>query len=213
MYKIYINETPLFLIPATLVQKFAEKQGEHLIARYAGKSKFLLNYIDMLEKSSNFDSVVVYASDLEQLFADFVGHFKVIDAAGGLVLNAANEILLIYRRSSWDLPKGKVDQGEQIPSAAVREVREETGINNIQLGDFHQMTYHTYRDKHNTRILKQTHWFHMKAPRQPLVPQLEEDIERAVWMTVTDFFSEVRPVFGNIRDLLLSLSPFTDGRS
>ena len=207
MYKIYINETPLFLIPDELAQEFVEKKGQHLIARYAGKAKFLLNYIDMLEKSSNFDSVVIYATDLEQLFADFVGHFKVIDAAGGLVFNEENEILLIHRRSFWDLPKGKVDRGEEIPAAAIREVEEETGVSRIEMGDFIQRTYHTYRGKNNQRILKQTHWYRMNAPKQPLVPQAEEDIEVAEWMSATDFFNENRQVYGNIRDLLMLFSP------
>ena len=56
-----------------------------------------------------------------------------IIAAGGLVTNKHNELLMIFRRAKWDLPKGKLDEGESIEACAVREVEEETGIKNISL--------------------------------------------------------------------------------
>ena len=47
-------------------------------------------------------------------------------AAGGLVFNAHEELLMIERWDRWDLPKGKVEKGESLPDAAWREVEEET---------------------------------------------------------------------------------------
>jgi ADP-ribose pyrophosphatase YjhB (NUDIX family) len=52
---------------------------------------------------------------------------KIVMAAGGLVENEHGEILLIYRKKHWDLPKGKLDAGETLEECAVREVEEETG--------------------------------------------------------------------------------------
>jgi 8-oxo-dGTP pyrophosphatase MutT (NUDIX family) len=49
---------------------------------------------------------------------------KRIIAAGGLVFNDRNELLMIYRRGFWDLPKGKLDPGERIEACAIREVQE-----------------------------------------------------------------------------------------
>ena len=57
---------------------------------------------------------------------------KVI-AAGGLVTNDKNELLIMFRRGKWDLPKGKLDEGETIEACALREVREETGIEHLEL--------------------------------------------------------------------------------
>jgi len=47
--------------------------------------------------------------------------------AGGLVTNENNELLMIFRRGKWDLPKGKADEGETVEACALREVEEETG--------------------------------------------------------------------------------------
>jgi 8-oxo-dGTP pyrophosphatase MutT (NUDIX family) len=52
----------------------------------------------------------------------------IIKAGGGIVVNEQNEVLLIYRRGKWDLPKGKLDDGETIEECALREVKEETGL-------------------------------------------------------------------------------------
>ena len=53
MYKIYINDTPLILAdmannPTPLVA------DDELVSFYPGKKKFLLNYIDLLEKNGRF---------------------------------------------------------------------------------------------------------------------------------------------------------------
>ena len=160
--------------------------------------------------------MVIYAADLEKLFADFAGHFKVIEAAGGMVFNEGNEILLIYRRASWDLPKGKVDPMGGNPCELRQSVKwkEETGScrHSLCRVSYKQPTI-PIAEKSNKRVLKQTYWYRMQAPRQPLVPQAEEDIELAEWMSAGDFFAEEKPVFGNIRDLLLLFAPGSNGSS
>ena len=85
MYKIYINDTPIFLIAKAEVDlKKADKRN--LIGEYRGKKKFLLNYVDLLEKSSHLDSVTLYAADFQGLVEDFRSHFKILEASrrGGL---------------------------------------------------------------------------------------------------------------------------------
>ena len=109
---------------------------------------------------------------------------RIITAAGGIVLNPENELLFIYRRGKWDLPKGKLDEGETIEQCAVREVEEETGIRNILLGNFVGMTKHEYFDEWiKEDVLKETHWYEMKiATNQTPIPQTEEDIEDIKWI-------------------------------
>jgi 8-oxo-dGTP pyrophosphatase MutT (NUDIX family) len=54
---------------------------------------------------------------------------KHIVTAATVILNKNNEILLINGpKRGWEIPGGRVEEGESIPTAAVRETKEETGI-------------------------------------------------------------------------------------
>ncbi|MEI8075997.1 MAG: NUDIX domain-containing protein, partial [Bacteroidota bacterium] len=107
----------------------------------------------------------------------------IIVAGGGLVTNENGELLMIFRRGKWDLPKGKLDQGEKIDDCAIREVREETGVENLQLGKLLIITQHEYFDKWvDADAIKETHWFRMHVAGKPtLIPQTEEDITAIEW--------------------------------
>ena len=206
MYKIYINDRLLTLCdPLAMAQAGTPADG-HLVARYPGKPKFILNYVDLLEKGSpQVEQVTLFHTDVEQLWRDFSEHYRIVAAAGGVVRNFAGQWLLIYRLGSWDLPKGKVDEGETIEAAAVREVQEETGIQHLTVAASLPTTYHTYRDSQDRRVLKPTYWFLMDTPDTDLTPQAEEGIEQACWMSAKRFFSEPRPVYNSIFHLLKSI--------
>ena len=115
-------------------------------------------------------------------FPEFCSHFTEITAGGGLVRNREGQYLLIYRHELWDLPKGKQEPGETIETCALREVEEETGLHELQLGRLICITHHTYQ-LFGQKILKHTYWDAMSDDREePLLPQLEEDISRAEWV-------------------------------
>ncbi|MBL0882389.1 MAG: NUDIX domain-containing protein [Chitinophagaceae bacterium] len=111
---------------------------------------------------------------------------KTIKAAGGLVLNEKQEILMIFRRGKWDLPKGKLDEGEKIEECAVREVMEETGLTKLNLGSLITITHHTYFDTWlKEEVIKETHWFLMEASSaERMIPQISEDIEIIEWVSI-----------------------------
>jgi 8-oxo-dGTP pyrophosphatase MutT (NUDIX family) len=202
MYKIYINETPLLLLNTKVVSDYAKNYEEVIISRYPGKSKMLLNYIDMLEKTDRYDAIILSSDNEKQLFKDFKSLYKRIDAAGGIVFNPQQEILFIFRRGYWDLPKGKIDKGEKKKAAAIREVKEETGLKVVDIISKYQKTYHTYRLANGSRILKYTYWYLMQSEKETLTPQAEEDIEQAVWISKTDFLKKELKTYGNIMDLI-----------
>ncbi len=205
MYKIYINETPLLLLNDIEFRNYPDLPNKEVLKTlYKGKTKTLLQHIDMLEKTDRYDLVIIYHEEYERLVSDFMGLYKTIEAAGGLVTNEAGACLFIFRLGFWDLPKGKIDPGETIEAAAVREVEEETGIEGIVLGEKLLDTYHTYRTKKGKRVLKKTYWYAMQAKTQALTPQTEEDIELAVWMKKSTFFAEDRIVYQNILEVLRS---------
>lgn len=197
MYKVFINETPLFFTNTEGVHPSWTIDETVLIVKYIGKKKSLHNYIDLLEKSHKYEQVVIYSEDLKGLWADFLSLYKVIEAAGGAVFNEKKEVLVIFRRHFWDLPKGKIDKGESPEEAAVREVQEETGLKNVILGTHTTDTYHTYEEK-GKRILKRTYWYNMTTTDKNLIPQQEEDIEKAEWVHLPDFLSSKPVIYHNI---------------
>ena len=89
---------------------------------------------------------------------------------------------MIYRFKKWDLPKGRIHKNERTKEAAVREIQEECGIRTEIVSKL-CTTWHTYTLK-KKKILKKTTWYEMTAiGNDKLLPQLEEDIEEARWMT------------------------------
>jgi 8-oxo-dGTP pyrophosphatase MutT (NUDIX family) len=107
---------------------------------------------------------------------------RLIKAGGGLVVNEKGEVLFMFRRGKWDLPKGKLDAGETLEACALREVTEETGIGLLELKKFLLITRHEYEER-GMSIIKESHWWLMNTTsHQALVPQTEEDITDLRWV-------------------------------
>jgi 8-oxo-dGTP pyrophosphatase MutT (NUDIX family) len=125
-----------------------------------------------------------------------------IVAGGGIVENEEKKILFQFRRGKWDLPKGKLEEDETIEECAVREVEEETGLENIQPGELVGITYHYYTENGN-EIEKETHWFAMRASgNQKLVPQVEEDITELRWVSKEELKDYMSNTFSNIVEII-----------
>jgi len=142
--------------------------------------------------------------DLGKLKIDFQKKFILVQAAGGLVKNETDKILMIFRRGKWDLPKGNVDENEKIEDCALREVKEETGLKDVQLNSPLTITYHTYHEG-TKYILKESHWFTMMAVgEQELIPQVEEDILEIKWIEQKDLHLYLPKSFLLISDIIKS---------
>ena len=111
---------------------------------------------------------------------------------------------MIFRRGFWDLPKGKLDEGESIEECAVREVEEETGLKNVQLKEFLGITKHEYFDRYSTRdVIKETHWYRMFASQNEiLIPQTEEDIQKIEWVATKELGSFLKQTYSNIVEIV-----------
>ncbi len=201
MYKIYINEKPLILKESGKESKGVKTDKKTLVTPYLGKPKFFLPYIDMLSKNTKVEKVIIHHHDVKALKRDFFSLVQRIKAGGGLVLNEKDEILVIFRRGFWDLPKGKMEPGETKRKSALREVMEETGIKDVRIEKKLLKTYHLFNNKRG-RAIKESHWYLMRTSDKKLVPQHEEDIEIAQWISAEKFLNECKPMFKNIKEVV-----------
>lgn len=201
--KIYIQETPLYLCQNAVDLNIDLTVNKVLVTKYTGKIKHLLNHIDLLEKSKKMNAVILEYKNPEILIADFLNLFKVLPAAGALVINELEEYLMIHRLGYWDLPKGKIEKGEGVRKAALREIEEETGARDVILKKYLLTTWHTYKIK-KKRYLKKTFWYSAIAPKQDLVAQAEENIEQAVWKKFNEIDLNQEPIYKNILDVIES---------
>ncbi len=137
---------------------------------------------------SEHEELYIYDEGLNNLFKNFKTCFNYIEAAGGLVVNDKDKILVIKTNGVWQLPKGKVEKGEKYDAAAIREVEEETGIIEPIIVKQLVSTYHSFKNK-NGMFLKRTYWYKMfyKGSATPK-PQKEENIEDARWVSHGDIY-------------------------
>ncbi len=139
------------------------------------------NILEVFFKSEKIQEISFEHYDLNKLLRDFKSYFNYIEAAGGLVRNIKNELLIIHRFGIPDLPKGKIENNESPQKAALREVEEECGISTLEIIGKAKSSYHIYIHK-DKKVLKKTHWFYMKyTGNEKLIPQTEEDISLVEW--------------------------------
>ncbi|MFZ9332084.1 MAG: NUDIX hydrolase [Chitinophagaceae bacterium] len=137
-----------------------------------------------------------------QTFKEYLSQFIQIEAAGGMVLNGKGELLMMFRRGKWDMPKGKLDEGETIKECALREVREETGLTHLKVGRKLQVTYHTYAIK-GKNIIKPSHWYFMKYDGNEVpIPQTEEDITEVRWVNKKEAAKLIDDAYASIREIV-----------
>lgn len=172
MYKVFVNEAPLILTN--------ERQDNTNGNLFSLDGDSIIMAIDSLAKG-RLKEAFIYHPDEEKILDVFMHKIPVVVAGGGFVTNPKGKVLFIYRNGKWDLPKGKVDKGESIEKAAIREVEEETGVKDLIIEKFLRTTYHVFRRNGEYR-LKQVHWFSMTTEYDgKLVGQEAEGIIKVKW--------------------------------
>jgi 8-oxo-dGTP pyrophosphatase MutT (NUDIX family) len=198
---IYFGEKPVYLCDA--LTKEIETVRHHPDAVFIDElSTAAINSLLHEIEKREFHAGIILHENFNKLKKEFFKHFKLVKAAGGLVTNKAGDILLIFRRGKWDLPKGKLDDGESLQECALREVKEETGLMKIEMANEINTTYHTYVEfgKH---ILKESHWYKMLSKgNEDFKPQFEEDITEIRWVKKHDLKKYLDNTFPAIISIL-----------
>lgn len=201
-YKLYFGEKPIFLCDQldAEVQPFVH-HDDSLFLDELNSHTIKTLFHEMTVPAIR--SLVFYNASLEELKNKVFKKCKLIQAGGGLVFNAKKELLLIFRKEIWDLPKGKRDPGETLEACAVREVEEETGLREVHITGTLPITWHIYREG-SSWVIKETQWYRMKVAGTPVaVPQAAEEITEARWVAVKNIPSYLDKTYPSVRDMLL----------
>lgn len=193
MYKVFVNEAPLIL-----TNKLADTDG----AKYFPlNGKAVSEAIGCLA-NKELPMAYIYHPNGEDILKKFTKKIPLVVAAGGVVTNPEGKVLFIYRNDKWDLPKGKLDKGETLEEAALREVEEETGVKGLKIENFLRTTYHIFRNSSGIYKLKEVHWYAMKTSYAgKLVGQKEEGIKRVKWKGPEKIQKALENSYVNIRIL------------
>jgi len=211
IYKIHCNRSLVYLAQAQTDLEIRElplpKQG--LRVAFPGNNFDYGAFIEALFHDREGQVFCLAGPDWQVVVSGFIRHFTLLDAGGGVGENGEGRVLVIYRRGWWDLPKGKMDEGETIENCALREVEEETGLTGLRmvkplpvLSWGQPCTFHTY-GQNQQLILKRTWWFVMRAAvPQSLELQAEEDITDARWVNREEVVSLYAEMYSSIADVL-----------
>ncbi len=190
MYKVFVNDKPLFLTN----QIFKETDFQFFLLESVDIKQVIVKIFE-----NKIQKAYLYHPDEKEIFKTLKTKLPVQKAGGGLVYNKKNEVLFIFRNGKWDLPKGGIEKGEDIAQTAIREVEEETGVNQLVIGDKLQKTYHIFKREGQYK-LKITHWFEMRTNFNGIpVGQLEEGIEKVAWLNPTEIKDALKNSYENIK--------------
>lgn len=199
--KIYYNDKPLVL--TTDHEAYLEAYPVAEMYQYfsGATPRSFMQALQVMDRPGSPGAIIEDVSEtalMEQLQA----MYQPIQAGGGLVFNEQGGLLMIFRRGKWDLPKGKLDKGEDIAECALREVSEETGLHTLALRDHLCDSYHIY-SQDGAQYLKQTVWYTMTgSSEEKLRPQKEENILEARWVAEKEMSLFAGRAYEAIREVL-----------
>lgn len=113
-------------------------------------------------------------------------------------------LLLHYIGGHWDLPKGKVEQNESLEEAAMREVREETGLIIAPIKSFSETISYYYRNQERELVDKNVTFFIGESEKDSVT--LSEEHLAYEWLEIGAALK--RLTYNNARHLLSMVNQF-----
>jgi ADP-ribose pyrophosphatase YjhB (NUDIX family) len=174
--KIFVGDVLLHII------KTMPEEATYQVVQVETAQEIITTYENIVAQKMAMSRVYHFMpTDYKKVTTEFKNRFEVIEAAGGVV-SKQDKILFIKRLGKWDLPKGKIDKGEDYAMAAIREIAEECGVKakiRYKIGN----TWHTFVQADKSHKLKKTVWFAMDCINDDQkAPQAEEGISKVKWV-------------------------------
>jgi ADP-ribose pyrophosphatase YjhB (NUDIX family) len=197
-YEVYIDGKPLTIVE----QPEARDSSEQVLIRAVRTGGDIMEALEQWKSLPQAASLVLHGVDADEVWDLFSGLYVFVQAAGGCVTDERKRLLMIHRLGVWDLPKGKVDEGEAVDAGALREVREECGLKKLELVKRLCETWHTYERK-GKQHLKRTDWYLMRGTNsEPLTAQTEEDISEVRWMDAEEVATMKASTYPSLRQVI-----------
>lgn len=147
------------------------------------------------------EDVTIDGISPEVLSAALLRTFRLAPAAGGVVL-ADGQFAAIERHGIPDLPKGHIEEVEDAPTAALREVEEETGLTGLGIVRQLPTSWHCYLYEDEWR-LKPTYWYLMgTSDASNTRPQTDEDITEVTFLSEYDLEWFLKNTYRSIAETL-----------
>ena len=131
IYKVFDSKSEIIFSAKKSITNSISINHLSEVSKYNKINKFHFNYTT----TNPLKSIQSWYSDC-----------KFVEASGGIVISNGN-FLWIYRNGIWDLPKGKLEYLENFETAALREVREECGLDSsLKIEKLIYISFHTYTE-------------------------------------------------------------------
>lgn len=195
MYKVFVDHKPIIFAPIPVCE------GRELQVSFMNLPVNREELKRILEPASLEKPLYVSCMDTRDCFKSYFREYKKIKAAGGIV-RRKEKYLIIKRNGLWDIPKGKIEKGEDRELAAVREIEEECGIRGPVVVRYITRTYHIFKYRGQDAI-KTTYWYEMSysGPKETS-PQRDEGISKVKWVSLQELLGIRGKTYGSINELL-----------
>lgn len=195
MYKVFKENTTFILAKSENLISI-----DQAITIYIDKPISVIEIMENMGNNNDKNVYIIYCNKYKKTIETLEKHFPIKIAAGGWTYNEYNSLLMIKRLDFWDIPKGHLEKGETLEECAIREVEEETGVEELEIQEKLGITRHLIK-RRDGFFLKVNHWYRMKSNFEgKLKPQKNEDITKAKWIEVEFIDKYMRKSWLSLQD-------------